>query len=91
MDVRFTSTIVPVVIPVAVIVTLPVFASIEIPSPAVIYVTPVPPGKLVNNDPSPINLLALIEEAVTCCDDTKEANKDPVLIFRDEILLKLLR
>ena len=58
---------------------------------SVIPKPPPPPGKLVNNDPSPINLLALIDEAVTCCDDTKEANKDPVLIFRDEILLKLLR
>ena len=49
------------------------------------------PVIFVSIDPSPINIVALIEEAVTCCDDTKEANKDPVLIFRDEILLKLLR
>ena len=49
------------------------------------------PVIFVSIDPSPINLLAVIEEAETCCDDIKEANNDPELIFRDEIVVKLLK
>ena len=52
---------------------------------------PPPPGKFVSKEPSPTNLLAVIDDAVICCDDTNDAKSDLELIFIDEIVLKLLR
>ena len=46
-------------------VTLPVVVFTPIPVPAVIDVTP-RFGTFVMRDPSPINLLAVIDEAVIC-------------------------
>jgi hypothetical protein len=49
------------------------------------------PGTLTNNDPSPTNLFAVIEDAMIRCDDKKLVKCEPELIFRDETVLKLLR
>ena len=61
------------------------------PRPVTVLVRSVVASIFASIDPSPINIVAVIEEAVSCCDDTKEANNDPELIFRDEIVAKLLR
>ena len=71
-------------------VTAPVVVFTPIPVPAVIDVTP-EFGTFIMRDPSPTNLSAVIDDAVICCDDKKEAKTDPELIFRDEIVAKLLR
>ena len=49
------------------------------------------PGKFVNREPSPTKLLALIDDAVICCDDRKKEKSDPELIFIDEMVAKLLK
>ena len=69
-------------------VTAPVVVFTPIPVPAVIDVTP-EFGTFIMRDPSPTNLSAVIDDAVICCDDKKEAKTDPELIFRDEIVAKI--
>ena len=67
----------------------------EVPSPVTVLVRSVVarplPGKFVSREPSPINLFAVIEDAMIRCDDRRDAYIDPVLIFKDEMVAKLLK
>ena len=68
----------------------------NVPRPSIVLVKsiiprPPLPGTFTSKEPSPINLFAVIEDAMIFCDDMKEAKSDPELILRDEMVAKLLK